>query len=258
MMKHLSPVLRSGLVAGAVALLPLTEAAATGGDGGVTELVPTIPGASPERSCKAYDYSGKKVEIIAGPNTYDNSLTPSAVFPVKVTTGADPNCKVRANPSDPNSQLVNGTCLRWDYRWLYSGVSPSYSFATLDSDLVLNNALGGPVTSPPKVYKPVSGGDDVAEGVAEVRLVRFNAANGAAVGGVFNASLYTGVDARVGKVTAGFRSGDRKGFCGIQGPKTRRAAISCSPSPPLRIPPWATARLRIPFRRTVASPHEKF
>lgn len=189
MLKHTSPALRSGLVVAAVALLPLTEAVATEG-GGVT--VPTGVGAPPQRSCSIPAGTGS-VQIIAGPGP---AGTP---FPLTVTSLADGFC-----PASP------GTCLRWDYQWIYpAGVNPSLTFLTLDSDLNLINAAGNSTrVNPPIIGDP----SDVGFGVAEVRVVRFTA-NAA----TFNASIYTATNAQVGKVTAGFKSGNKQGFCGIQG-----------------------------------------
>jgi hypothetical protein len=86
----------------------------------------------------------------------------------------------------------------------------NFTFLTLDSDLNLFNVLGN--------NRWISGAGaapdwlGVAANVAEVRLVATNP-NSA----TYNVTLYTSANAQVGKVTAGFRSGLRAGFCAIQG-----------------------------------------
>lgn len=203
MLKHIPPALRSGLVVVAVALLPLHEAAATGG--GV--VLPTGVGAPPERSCSIPAGPGAYppvVQVIAGPGP---AGTP---FPLTVTNSAP------GTVTDGNCPATPGTCLRWDYQWVYpAGVNPAHAYVTLDSDLNLLAAVGG---YPPRVVNaPSILGDlfllGVGAGVTEARVVRFNA-NAA----TFNASIYTATNAQVGKVTAGFLSPLlKRGFCAIQG-----------------------------------------
>lgn len=205
MMKKTSPVLRFGLAAAVVALFPLTEAAAHGQ--GASLIPPIAAGSSPGRLCTFTPYTGKTVQIIAGPaNATAGDNTQANNFPVKVSSSNDSNC--------PSSV---GQCLKWEYKWIYTGVSPSYSFVTLDSDLALFEAAGGVTPTRPYIGNPpLSTPSDVGEDVAEVRVLRFNAYNNN-TGGNFNGAVYTGLEARVGKVTAGFRSGDKDGFCAIQG-----------------------------------------
>jgi hypothetical protein len=196
MLKYTSPVLRSCLVAAAAALLPLT---ATGDGGGGGVRVPTTAGAAPLRYCSLPAGTGT-VQIVAGPaNTIAGDITQATNFPDYVVD------------STYCAFAPGHACLKWEYKWIYPAAGSSYPFVTLDSDLVLHNAVGG--SSTPRVNAP--GGDDgldIGERVAEVRVVRF-ASNAQTV----NASLYTATNASVGKVTAGFQSGNKKGYCGIQG-----------------------------------------
>ena len=195
MLKHPSPALRSGLVVAAVALLPLTATAT--GDG---VALPTGPGAAPSRSCTIpTTYPTGSVQIIAGPGP---AGTP---FPLTVTNSTPGPVIDGLCPISP------GTCLRWDYQWIYTGVPvPSFSFVTLDSDLNLLHAAGNST----RVAAPILGDifGPIGLNVAEVRVVR-STANST----TYNASLYTATNAQVGKVTAGFRSGAKAGFCAIQG-----------------------------------------
>jgi hypothetical protein len=208
MIKHIPPALRPGLVATVVALMPLTEATATGFAG---ILPPIAANTAPlARSCGPFTLGpGKTVTIIAGPaNATTGDTTQAANFPAKVSNATDLNC-----PATP------GQCLKWEYKWIYTGVTPSLSFVTLDSDLALWEAKGGwsiftqgRVSVPP--YDDLNG---VGDNVAELRTVRFSANSSNSNSGTFNAALYTGLEARVGKVTAGFLNGLQKGFCAMQG-----------------------------------------
>jgi hypothetical protein len=198
MLKHTSTALRSGLVVAAVALLPITEAAATGGgDPGVTP--PTSPGLPPARVC-IIPWGTNSVEIVAGPaNAIAGDETLTSAFPVPATC--------------PNG---GGSCLEWKYKWTFPVSTSQHSLLTLDSDLVLNAtevSVAGPGTPSTRVSAPIVGdpGVDFAKDIAEARAVRFTAK-----GPVVVASLFTSLDARVGKVTAGF-AGSKRGFCAIQG-----------------------------------------
>jgi hypothetical protein len=204
MPKNIAVALVSGLVLSVVALLPLGEAAATG-DAGVS--LPTGAGAAPLRSCTiATTYPAGSVQIKAGPGP---AGTP---FPLTVTSSTDLNCPIAA-----------GTCLRWDYQWIYTGVPPSATFVTLDSDLNLLNVLGTSV----RVSAP-GGGDllgPIGINAEEVRVVRTITNQW-----TYQASLFTATNAQVGKVTAGFRSGLKAGFCEIQGAEKPTAdALLSSP-----------------------------
>lgn len=196
MLRHIPPVLRSRLMAAFLALLPISEAAAT------FDTLPTGEGAPPGRTCTlTTTYPTGSVQIIAGPNLGGQPVP----FPLTVTNATpgtliDPNC-----PPDP------GTCLRWDYQWIYTGVSPPWSYVTLDSDLNLLSTFG----NDPKVYK--RGFGDVLGPIGvndhDSRVVKFTANTYSS----YAASIYTATNAQVGKVTAGFRSGLKSGFCAIQG-----------------------------------------
>jgi hypothetical protein len=201
MLKHTSTALRSGLVIAAVALLPFSEAAATGGgDPGVT--LPTAPGVPPGRVCSVA-WGSNSVQIVAGPGNIlpgDNTL--ASVFPAKVP----------CPPPGPSGAF----CLKWEYKWTFPVSSSQHSLLTLDSDLVLNAtevSVAGVGNVSTRVSAPIAGdpGVDFAKDIAEVRAVRFTTK-----GPVVVASLFTSPNAQVGKVTAGF-AGSKRGFCGIQG-----------------------------------------
>lgn len=214
MLKHRSTVLRSGLVAAAAALLPITEAAATG-DGA---NVPTGPGADPLRSClislPSY-LGGGSVRIFAG--GADSLGNPVGPFPLTVNSATDGRCQV-----DPTHNPT-GVCLRWDYQWKYTGVlapypNTNFTYVTLDSDLNLLHVAGNNarVSLPGGVSLPFLSGDltgPIGVNVAEVRVVRTTNPNVT----MYTSSLFTATDAEVGKVTAGFRSALKAGFCAIQG-----------------------------------------
>jgi hypothetical protein len=206
MLKITSPVLRSGLVVAAVALLPLTEAAAQ------VSWDPSARNPSlTSRQCDIPAQSGGKVTIIAGPSDRgQNSVaTQAAVFPVRVTSSAGPDY-------DANCPASLGTCLRWDYKWIYEGFNPSMVLVSVDSSV----KVFAPVASP--IYPPNSTFPSAPTTTFDTSI------NWGNVGGElglrftpsatsYNASIYSELAAQVGPVTAGFKGGNKNGFCAIAG-----------------------------------------
>lgn len=179
MLKITIPGLRSGFVVAAVALLPLTEAAAQ---------TPLYTPSSPPRDCMLSAGSGETVRIISG-----QGGTIAGEFPVRVACPA------------PHT----GTCLEWEYTWLASsGFNISNTVVAVDADTKVV------ATTPPSGLVPrITGASDVIFGInnAGEQGFRFTANN------TFTAKLYTPVGVTVGTVTAGFHGGNRRGYCSIAG-----------------------------------------
>jgi hypothetical protein len=223
MLKHLSPVLRYGVVVATVALLPLTEAAASADDYVFVGVPPPIAAnADPiARSCAWTLGTTGTVQIIAGPaNALAGDITQNTNFPVKVNSSQDPSCPASV-----------GQCLKWEYKWIYTGVSPGPSLVTLDSDLALWEARGGvpaiqgglpPIQGRVSV-PPYNVPNGVGAGIAEVRIVRFTANSGAS-----------------GRLRAASRIPTRRASVGSKVRRMRLAVISCSPNrPPSPRTRWA-------------------
>lgn len=181
MLKVVTTVLRSGLVAAAVALLPLIEAAAQG------YIPPPLL-----RSCFIPLGSSASVTITAG-------TTATAEFPVTVTSTADPLC--------PSSA---GTCLKWDYTWDYVGTKSSQSVLGIDADVTLLSA-----SDTYQLFGALFGGDSsTGYGFANFGEVgvRFTSSLQ-----TYKAAVYTPVGVGIGRVSAGGKAGRDTGFCQIAG-----------------------------------------
>jgi len=105
-----------------------------------------------------------------------------------------------------------GTCLEWEYAWVYSGANPSHTLLTAPSDLeiILTPDDSPTVSTPPTQDSTFK----VGQNIFDVRVVRYNA-NGT----TFNASYFTrktGVG--IGLITAAASSGSSTAFCAIAGP----------------------------------------
>jgi hypothetical protein len=213
-LKNVSPALRAGLIAAAVALVPLTEAVGGGTTmTTTTSLLPYVPGPV-SRVCDVTGSGGDddyrtppvSARIIAGPlNGSLPDLTrpfPVAILPPESATG----CPVGMDK-----------CLRWDYTWIYSvsnypavPPTPTYAVVAVDSDVNVSAA-----TAPlPAVITSVRGDSVTGYGVnkaGEIGL-RFPSS-----GQTFYASFFTPPGVGVGTMTAGFSAKKSKGFCAIAG-----------------------------------------
>lgn len=182
MLKIVTTLLRSGLVAAAVALLPLIEAAAQG----------YLPQPVVARSCFIPLGSSASVTITAG-------TTATAQFPVTVTSTADSRCPISV-----------GTCLKWDYSWAYAGTKSSQSVVAIDADVTLLAA-----SDAYQLFGAGFGGDSsTGYGFANFGEVgvRFTSSDQ-----TYNAAVYTPLGVGIGRVSAGAKSGRDSGFCQIAG-----------------------------------------
>ena len=145
----------------------------------------------PPRECTLPAGTGS-VRIIAGPDSNSPSGL-AAAFP----------------STEPCPTGFGGMCRKWEYAWVYKGVNPSHSLVSADADIQVLLAEPTAVTIPPIVGDTtMSFGVNVAGEVG----FRFNANQE-----TYLARIWTPVTASVGTVTAGFQSGNRRGFCPIAG-----------------------------------------
>ena len=164
-------------------LLPLGEAAA--------QTALWTPPADVPRECTISAGTGS-VRILAGPDASQASGL-AAIFPVP----------------EPCPAPHTGMCQRWDYEWIYSGLNPSHSVLSVDTDIMVVSAAPTAVPSAPPGGDSSTGGCQNAGG--EVCL-RFNANSE-----TFFATYWTPLNVVSGSRTAGFQSGNRKGFCSLAG-----------------------------------------
>lgn len=155
------------------------------------QLFPPASG-DPPRTCNL----GTKVTIVAGLNG-----NPTAPFP-RVVSCPGPDC--------PTGFSGSGQFLRWDYRFMYTGVNPSSAFLSVSDDTELFFT-----TPTAAVSTPICAGDsqsEAGEGVCEVRFLRFNAN-----ASTYNAAYLTspGWSARI--ATAGAKAGNFEQFCLLAG-----------------------------------------
>jgi hypothetical protein len=147
---------------------------------------------SPPRDCTIGAGTTASVRIVAGPDSSQPSGL-AAAFPV----------------TEPCPAPFSGTCRRWDYKWTFTGVNPSHSIVSVDTDVQVLAAAPTAVPSFPIVGdSPTGFGVNIA---GEVGL-RFNAN-----ADTLFASIWTPQGVGVGTVTAGFQSGKARGFCAIAG-----------------------------------------
>jgi hypothetical protein len=180
-MKNFLSTLRTGLAVAALALLPITEAAAQ-------QAFWTPPTGTP-RVCDI-PVQGGSVRIVAGPGPAGTA------FPVTTS------CPVGG-----------GTCLEWQYQWQYSGVNPSLSIVSVDSNVKVVAAPNGTPIVPVSAAMPISFDSSLNFGNVGSELgIRYTANSS-----TYSASFFTDTSAAVGTVTAGFKSGNRNGFCAIAG-----------------------------------------
>lgn len=205
-MRHAPTALRSGIVLATVALVPLAETAAQPFWDPATRN-PTLT----SRVCDIPVGNTGIVRIIAGPLP--------GPFPATVQPGDDGNCP------GPDA------CLRWDYRWIYPGFNPSLGLVSVASTVKVKSAPGA---SP--IYPPTSSIPPVGPLTFDTSLEYGN------VGGelglrytqnaqTYNVSFYTDTNAGVGAVTAGFKSGNRRGFCAIAGATSAQTGDQLLSSP---------------------------
>jgi hypothetical protein len=104
-----------------------------------------------------------------------------------------------------------GTCLEWEYEWIYNGANPAHTLISAPSDVeIIVTPAGSPTVSTPPAQDSTF---KVGQNIFDVRLIRYNA-NGT----TFNASYFTrktGVG--IGLVTAAASSGSTTAFCAIAG-----------------------------------------
>lgn len=154
----------------------------------ITELAAQVswtPLAAPS-SCNIPVSGGGNVYIQAGAGT-----TPNTNFPI---TGSCPSGA--------------GTCLEWQYVWRYTGFNPSQSMASVASNVAVLTTTGTSNLIAPTSFDSSIGWGNVGGEVG----IRFNSSDS-----TYYASIYTDINAVVGPVTAGFKSGNKTGFCQIQG-----------------------------------------
>lgn len=170
--------LRSSLAVAAVALLPLTEAAAQA----------LYTPSSPPRDCMLSPGAGMTVRIVAG-----QGGTTTGAFPVMV-----------ACPS-PHT----GTCLEWEYNFFNAGFNISNTVVAVDADTKV--VAANPTNA--NIIPRITGDSSIQFGFNNAGEVgfKFTANNN------FTAKLYTPVGVTVGTVSAGFQGGNRRGYCAIAG-----------------------------------------
>lgn len=194
------------LLAGALLVASLTLVAVAEATDTFSPLPAFPPFEPPPASCTITGIgTGKSVMIQAGPD--------SPAFP----------------EAAPCPEGVKGTCLRWPYRFTYTGLNPtqpstSHLFVSFDTDTTVWTGTPAPLVS-----SILTGVDDIVEGGAAERLLRFNAkdpgvcqpAVSIATGGgggqfVCDVSFVTS-SALVGTMTGAFRHGTTKKTCAIAG-----------------------------------------
>jgi hypothetical protein len=184
-MLNIKGLLSTTLFAASVVLLIITEARAQ-------TLPASPPFVSPPRTCTLPAGPGKSVVIQAGPAATVSDLNP--VFPITVS------CQFTSS----------GLCNKWEYRWIYTGVNPSHSAVSFDSNITVFAAVPTAAVNAPGSGDASLGG--VGQSVFGERFLRFNA-NATN----FLASFLTPTNVVPNTLTAGFRSGSQSGFCAIAG-----------------------------------------
>lgn len=156
------------------------------------------PFTTPPRVCTFSLGGGASVQMEAGPDlTKPKGL--AATFPVPDVCPKDPE----------TGSPFPGGCQKWQYRWIYTGVNPSQSFVSFDTDATVF------ATEPSASVSDILEGDSQSGAglnIAGERILRFNA-NAT----TFSASFWTPLRVSVGTQTGGFHSGKNTGFCAIAG-----------------------------------------
>jgi len=150
---------------------------------------------------------------------FGNSPAPAAPMSCTIPAG-NGNVKIFAGPSGGPFPVpapcpsVGGNCLRWDYQWSYINAgNPSLALVSTASNVTVLAAPGGTPIPPVSPLSPTTFDSSINWGnVASELGIKFTP-NGA----TYNASVFTDTAATVGTVTAGFKSGNRTGFCAIAG-----------------------------------------
>ncbi len=186
-----SPLLRSGLVAAAVALLPLSEVGA--------QLVPDVL----QRACTA----GSQANVVAG-----EGGNPNALFPRVVNCPAD--CPGAL--SIGTGQELAGQFLAWDYQWTQIGKSaPSQLGLQVASDIQIEGASPG-----------LAGWSEPGQEESSLKLglndwdsrwLRFPGIN---AGGIANYTYYTKTNVLARPEGVASRSGNTTSTCKLAGAGT--------------------------------------
>jgi len=105
-----------------------------------------------------------------------------------------------------------GTCLEWEYEWVYSGANPSHTLLTAPSDLeiIVTPDDSPTVSTPPNQDSTFK----VGQNIFDVRLIRFNANSTTFRAGYFTRKTGVGI----GVITAAASAGSSTAVCAIAGP----------------------------------------